>query len=236
MRKLQILCQTFARQRKSSLKRTFLKQPIPISLIALASRYSRSIAPERVVARISFGHKVSPRGMYSLYVDRKHAREDLHFLIGAADLKILLACVAASERRLRSDPAFRVAQEYIARAQHYEPCSLQVFAREATLLEAVERLSGRSRALAILLNSRGQSLSSRKFATLLGTFRDSGQQQIVACVGPPDGWSRDAEERADLMLSLGPMTLPHALAQAVLAEQIYRALTILAGHPYHCGH
>jgi 23S rRNA (pseudouridine1915-N3)-methyltransferase len=55
-------------------------------------------------------------------------------------------------------------------------------------------------------------------------------------VGPADGWSEYARAQAQSTLSFGPMTLPHELARLVLAEQIYRAFTILAGHPYHSGH
>jgi 23S rRNA (pseudouridine1915-N3)-methyltransferase len=58
----------------------------------------------------------------------------------------------------------------------------------------------------------------------------------VLAIGPADGWSAEARQRADLLLSLGRMTLPHQLARVVLAEQVYRAFTILAGHPYHSGH
>lgn len=58
----------------------------------------------------------------------------------------------------------------------------------------------------------------------------------VLAIGPADGWSPEARVRADLVVSFGPMTLPHSLARVVLAEQVYRALTILAGHPYHSGH
>ena len=63
-----------------------------------------------------------------------------------------------------------------------------------------------------------------------------GAQQIVFAIGPADGWSKDARGRAQLLLSFGPLTLAHALARVVLAEQLYRAFTILAGHPYHAGH
>lgn len=79
-------------------------------------------------------------------------------------------------------------------------------------------------------------MSSEAFAKWLGTRRDGGEQHVVVAVGPADGWSEEARKRADLLLSLGPMTLPHALARLVAAEQVYRAFTILAGHPYHCGH
>ncbi len=70
----------------------------------------------------------------------------------------------------------------------------------------------------------------------MGRLRDNGTQTLVLAIGPADGWSDGARARASLLLSFGAITLPHELARAVLAEQIYRALTILAGHPYHCGH
>ena len=59
---------------------------------------------------------------------------------------------------------------------------------------------------------------------------------MILAIGPADGWSPKAIQDSDLRLSFGPMTLPHALARLVLAEQVYRAATILGGHPYHLGH
>jgi 23S rRNA (pseudouridine1915-N3)-methyltransferase len=73
-------------------------------------------------------------------------------------------------------------------------------------------------------------------AAWLRTRRDSGQQMIVFAIGPASGWSEGAPRLAQTMLSLGPMTLPHELARLVMAEQLYRAFTILSGHPYHTGH
>ena len=88
----------------------------------------------------------------------------------------------------------------------------------------------------ILLDSRGQQYTSEEFAAHLGRIRDEGTQRLVLAIGPADGWSAAARQRANLLLSFGRMTLPHQLARVVLAEQVYRALTILAGHPYHSGH
>jgi 23S rRNA (pseudouridine1915-N3)-methyltransferase len=90
--------------------------------------------------------------------------------------------------------------------------------------------------VAVLLDSRGRLMTSEDLAAWLGARRDQGTQHLVFAVGPADGWSEAARERAQLLLSLGPMTLAHALARLVMAEQIYRAFTILAGHPYHGGH
>ena len=79
-------------------------------------------------------------------------------------------------------------------------------------------------------------MSSEAFADWIAQRRDSGAGQFVFGIGPADGWSPHALKRADLRLSFGTMTLPHALARLVLAEQVYRAATILSGHPYHLGH
>ena len=76
-------------------------------------------------------------------------------------------------------------------------------------------------------------MSSESFAQWLGRERDQGRQLLIFAIGPGDGWSQDSRRRAVEALSLGPMTLAHELARVVLCEQIYRALTILAGHPYH---
>ena len=95
---------------------------------------------------------------------------------------------------------------------------------------------GRTSPHIVLLDSRGRQFTSEQFATHLGYIKDSGTQTIVAAIGPPDGWSAKACKQAGLLLSLGKMTMPHELARAVLAEQLYRAFTILAGHPYHTGH
>jgi 23S rRNA (pseudouridine1915-N3)-methyltransferase len=79
-------------------------------------------------------------------------------------------------------------------------------------------------------------MTSEVFAAWLGARRDEGAQHIVFAIGPASGWSDGAHGKAQLLLSLGPMTLAHALARVVMAEQIYRAFTILTGHPYHGGH
>ncbi len=151
-------------------------------------------------------------------------------------MKIQLACISPTKRRSKAEPAFRFAEDYLSRASRYEPCSLRMFASEEVLLAAVGREVGRSRSFLVLFDSQGKSMSSREFASHLSALRDRGQQQVILAVGPADGWTTAAKSEADLLVSLGAMTLPHALAQVVVAEQIYRALTILAGHPYHCGH
>lgn len=85
----------------------------------------------------------------------------------------------------------------------------------------------------VVLDERGKLLSSAQFAATIASARDAGTRELAFLIGGPDGHGEAARQSADLLLSLGPMTLPHALARAVLAEQIYRAITIIGGHPYH---
>jgi 23S rRNA (pseudouridine1915-N3)-methyltransferase len=85
----------------------------------------------------------------------------------------------------------------------------------------------------VALDETGKALGSEAFARWLGALRDEGRRTLAFLIGGADGHGAAAIERAGLKLSLGPMTLPHGLARIVLAEQLYRATTILAGHPYH---
>ena len=151
-------------------------------------------------------------------------------------MKIFLSTISPTRSRPKSDAAATLAAEYLARASRYLPCEAQTHASETALIEWLTRQSARTAPTLILLDSRGKQLTSEDFAAQLGRLRDSGAQSVVLAIGPADGWSAAARERAGLILSFGAITLPHQLARAVLAEQIYRALTILAGHPYHSGH
>jgi 23S rRNA (pseudouridine1915-N3)-methyltransferase len=85
----------------------------------------------------------------------------------------------------------------------------------------------------VVMDETGRSLTSRSFAGLVGKQRDSGTQSLGFLIGGPDGHGEAAIGKAALKLSLSPLTLPHGLARIILAEQLYRATTILAGHPYH---
>ena len=87
----------------------------------------------------------------------------------------------------------------------------------------------------VALDVQGRSLSSEAFARWLAERRDGGDKALALLIGGPDGHGAPALEAATFKLSLGPMTLPHGLARIVLAEQLYRAVTILSGHPYHRG-
>jgi 23S rRNA (pseudouridine1915-N3)-methyltransferase len=87
--------------------------------------------------------------------------------------------------------------------------------------------------LVIALDERGTGLSSEAFATRLGKARDSGQAAATMIIGGADGLDEGVRGKASLVLAFGAMTLPHQLVRVLALEQIYRALTILAGHPYH---
>lgn len=151
-------------------------------------------------------------------------------------MRIILTAIAPRRSRTKSEATDRLLADYIERCGRYMPCESQLFDEETAFLEWLSRQPGRGPAYAILLDSRGQQFSSEEFASRFGELRDGGSQRIVFAVGPADGWSVVGLQRASLLLSLGKMTLPHQLARVVAAEQVYRALTILAGHPYHSGH
>lgn len=88
-------------------------------------------------------------------------------------------------------------------------------------------------ATVIRMDERGKPQSSEAFAQTLGRIRDDGAQHLCFIIGGPDGLGTLPMKGQSRMLAFGPQTWPHLLVRAMLAEQIYRAITILAGHPYH---
>ena len=85
----------------------------------------------------------------------------------------------------------------------------------------------------IALDETGKAMSSRDFAELLGGWQDEGVQDLAFLIGGADGLSQAARQAADVILSLGRLTWPHMLVRGLLAEQLFRAESILSGHPYH---
>jgi len=85
----------------------------------------------------------------------------------------------------------------------------------------------------ILLDERGKDLSSSQLANWIGQRRDDGVKALLFALGGPDGHAQQLHSQTDLLLSFGRATWPHQLARILLAEQLYRAATILSGHPYH---
>lgn len=97
---------------------------------------------------------------------------------------------------------------------------------------AIANLVPESSAL-VLLDERGDSLGSKEFAATLGRWRDDGQADCAFVIGGPDGLAPTLHDKAALRLAFGALTWPHQLVRTMLLEQVYRAITILAGHPYH---
>lgn len=95
----------------------------------------------------------------------------------------------------------------------------------------IERCS--SAPLIVALDERGKSLSSDAFAAQLAQWRDAGEAQALFVIGGPDGLPAEVKRGARFSLAFGAQTWPHLLVRAMLAEQLYRAVTILSGHPYH---
>ena len=85
----------------------------------------------------------------------------------------------------------------------------------------------------VVLDERGRQLTSVEFAALLGRWRDDGVREARFLIGAADGHGEAQRSSADLLIAFGAMTWPHMLARAMLAEQLWRATSILAGHPYH---
>jgi 23S rRNA (pseudouridine1915-N3)-methyltransferase len=119
-----------------------------------------------------------------------------------------------------------LATEYIRRAHRYAPCTMTEYRPDRA-----DFWSKHPGAKKILLDPAGKSLDSARFADLF-TQGEMRGHDLVFVVGGHNGLSEEWRTRADLLLSLSTLTMPHELARAVLAEQIYRAFTILRGHPY----
>ncbi len=133
------------------------------------------------------------------------------------------------------NPAIQsLTDEYLKRLRQYAEVEGAPLKDEATLLKLCQGKGARRRL--VLLDSRGKQLSSEELAGFLREHLDRNPAPLVFVVGPADGWSDELRRKADLVLSLGKMTLAHELARVVLLEQVYRAFTILKGHPYHLGH
>lgn len=149
--------------------------------------------------------------------------------------------------RMKAGPERQLYDRYIARIEKagrsvaLGPVRLAEFAEargdtddlrrdaEAAQLLAATANSGKH----ICLDERGKAMSSTAFADLIARWRDDGIAETAFLIGGPDGHGEAARAGADLVLSFGPMTIPHQLVRVLLAEQLYRAVTILSGHPYH---
>ena len=103
--------------------------------------------------------------------------------------------------------------------------------------EATALLERAGSSVLIVFDERGKTPSSEAFAEKIRQWRDGGRTGLACVIGGPDGLDPKLRQRADLVVSFGALTMPHQIVRALVAEQVYRALTIIAGHPYHrAGH
>jgi 23S rRNA (pseudouridine1915-N3)-methyltransferase len=149
--------------------------------------------------------------------------------------------------RLKEGPERELAERYRKRA---EQVGRRIGIRDVEILEIRESRAqevGKRRieesialanvipekAVTIILDERGDNLDSAAFASRLGRWRDDGRPAAVFIIGGDDGLAPSLREKASLTIAFGAATWPHQLVRVMLVEQIYRALTILSGHPYH---
>ncbi len=165
-------------------------------------------------------------------------------------MKIKIAWIGKTK-----EPAVQVlTEEYLQRISRYVPVEGIALRDEIALLEICDHVSSKKsssvkssslkrrksasgvKSTLVLMDTRGKEFSSEQFAQFLGDYQDRNPLPLVFAVGGADGFSEDTRAAAQFTISLGEMTLAHELARVVLLEQVYRAFTILKGHPYHCGH
>jgi 23S rRNA (pseudouridine1915-N3)-methyltransferase len=155
--------------------------------------------------------------------------------------------VVAAIGRLKDGPERELAERYRKRAEQvgrrigFRDTEI-VEIRESRAQEVGKRMIEESIALAslipekavvILLDGRGESLDSATLAQRLGRWRDDGRPAAVFIIGGDDGLAPSLRDKATIRLAFGAATWPHQLARVMLLEQIYRAMSILSGHPYH---
>ena len=133
--------------------------------------------------------------------------------------------------KLKDPHVEALCMEYERRARSFLPIERFACRDTATSWSRAESSGGR----VVVLDERGEQPSSPGLARWLGTWRDQGVRSVSWLIGGADGFEDEDRQRADRVLSLSTLTLPHRLAQMMLCEQLYRAGTILAGHPYHHG-
>jgi 23S rRNA (pseudouridine1915-N3)-methyltransferase len=155
--------------------------------------------------------------------------------------------VVAAIGRLKDGPERELAERYRKRAEQtgrrigFRDTEI-VEIRESRAQEVSKRMTEESialanvipeRAIAILLDERGESLDSATLANRLAKWRDDGRPATVFVIGGDDGLAPTLRDRATVKLAFGAATWPHQLIRIMLLEQIYRAVSILSGHPYH---
>ncbi len=147
-------------------------------------------------------------------------------------MKIKIAWIGKTK-----EPAIAsLTEEYLKRISRYVTIEGLTVRDEADLLAKFGGAAKSTKSTLVLMDSRGKEFSSEQFAKFLGNYQDRNPLPLVFAVGAANGFSDAARSSAQSVISLGKMTLAHELARVVLLEQVYRAFTILKGHPYHSGH
>jgi 23S rRNA (pseudouridine1915-N3)-methyltransferase len=145
-------------------------------------------------------------------------------------VKLKIAWVGKTKERAIES----LTEEYTKRISHYAQIEHVALKDQAQILSLANNRQNKH--TLVLLDSTGKQFSSEELAQYMGDYRDHNSLPMLFAIGPANGFSAEARKSAALVLSLGKMTLAHELARIVLLEQIYRAFTILQGHPYHLGH
>lgn len=137
--------------------------------------------------------------------------------------------------KCRDKPIQTLVDMYLTRLKPYGRAAVVEVAQGPTADKEAEALLAKLSPdhVVIALDERGKRLTTRDFATFLQKSADSGRHKIAFLIGGADGHADSVRARADLLLSLSDMTFPHMLVRPIVLEQLYRAFSLNAGHPYH---
>jgi 23S rRNA (pseudouridine1915-N3)-methyltransferase len=139
--------------------------------------------------------------------------------------------------RTKEPATASLTEEYLKRISRYAQVEGVSLRDEGDLLAKFGKDSKTgTKSTLVLMDSRGKEFTSEQFAKFLGDYQERSPLPLVFAIGGADGFSAETRAAAKHTVSLGKMTVAHELARVVLLEQVYRAFTILKGHPYHSGH
>jgi 23S rRNA (pseudouridine1915-N3)-methyltransferase len=132
--------------------------------------------------------------------------------------------------KTRREQARSLIDDYVDRIENY--ADTEITELRDTSPAALRKLKTDPAATVVLLDAAGKQFTSQQFASWLGDLRDRGTRELVFLCGDAEGFPADLRASAKQKISLSTLTMPHEFARVILAEQIYRAFAILAGHPY----
>jgi 23S rRNA (pseudouridine1915-N3)-methyltransferase len=132
--------------------------------------------------------------------------------------------------KTRREEARALVEDYAGRIKHY--AKIEISEMRDAGPAALRKLKIDAAAMVVLLDAAGKQFTSQQFAKWLGDLRDRGTREVVFLCGDAAGFPDELRQSARQKISLSTFTMPHEFARVLLAEQIYRAFAILAGHPY----